>query len=61
LLVAPIADPIAFNFMAPSLRTREARTRIAPGCPLPAGVQGQAGWGCEQSGLEGAVPAYSRG
>ena len=24
-------------------------------------VQGQAGWGCEQAGLEGGVPAYSRG
>ena len=24
-------------------------------------VKGQAGWGCEQPGLEGGVPAYSRG
>ena len=23
--------------------------------------QGQAGWGCEQPGVEGGVPAYSRG
>ena len=30
------------------------------GCPLPGSIQGQAGWGCEQSGLEGGVPAYSR-
>ena len=29
--------------------------------PLPGSVQGQAGWGFEQSGLEGGVPAYSRG
>jgi len=29
--------------------------------PLPAGVRSQAGWGCEQPGLEGGVPAYSRG
>ena len=29
-------------------------------CPLPGSVQGQAGWGCEQPGLEGGVPAYSR-
>jgi len=28
--------------------------------PLPEGIQGQAGWGCEQPGLVG-VPAYSRG
>jgi len=27
----------------------------------PGGVQGQAGWGFEQPGLEGGVPAYSRG
>jgi len=31
------------------------------GCPLPGGVQGQAGWGFEQTGLEGVVPAYDRG
>jgi len=30
------------------------------GWPLPGGVQGQAGWGCEQPGQEGGVPAYSR-
>ena len=29
--------------------------------PLPGSVQGQAGWGVEQPGLEGCVPAYSRG
>jgi len=28
--------------------------------PLPGGIQGKAGWGCEQPGLEGGVPAYSR-
>jgi len=28
---------------------------------LPGGVQGQAGWGFEQPGLVGGVPAYSRG
>jgi len=31
------------------------------GCPLPEGVQGQAGWGFEPPGLEGGVLAYSRG
>ena len=31
------------------------------GCPLPGGLQGQPGWGFEQPGLEGGVPAYSRG
>ena len=29
--------------------------------PLPESTQGQAGRGCEQPGLEGGVPAYSRG
>ena len=24
-------------------------------------IQDQAGWGCEQPGLEGGVPAYNRG
>ena len=28
--------------------------------PFPGSVQGQAGWGCEQPGLVGGVPAYSR-
>ena len=27
----------------------------------PESIQGQAGWGFEQPGLEGGVPAYSRG
>ena len=31
------------------------------GCLLLGGIQGQAGWGCEQPGLEGGVSAYSRG
>ena len=31
------------------------------GCPLPGGVQGQAGWICEQPYLEGRVPTNSRG
>ena len=30
-------------------------------CPLPGSIQGQAGWGCEQPGPEGGVPAYGRG
>ena len=29
--------------------------------PLPGSIQDQAGWGCEQPGLEGGVPSYSRG
>jgi len=29
--------------------------------PLPGSTPSQAGWGCEQPGLEGGVPAYSRG
>ena len=31
------------------------------GRPLPGSIQGQAEWGSDQSGLEGGVPAYSRG
>ena len=31
------------------------------GCPIPGCVEGQAGWGFEQPGVEGGVPAYSRG
>ena len=30
-------------------------------CPIPGGVQGQAGWGFEQPGLVGGVPAHARG
>ena len=29
--------------------------------PSLEGIQGQAGWGCEQPGLEGGIPAYGRG
>ena len=29
--------------------------------PPPEGILGRAGWGFEQPGLEGGVPAYSRG
>ena len=25
------------------------------------GIQGQAGWGCEQPGLQGGVPAFGKG
>jgi len=28
------------------------------GCPLPANVQGQAGWGLEQPGLVEGVPVH---
>jgi len=28
---------------------------------LPGSIQGQDGWGFEQPGLEGGVPAYSKG
>uniref|UniRef100_A0A8C3PK68 Uncharacterized protein n=1 Tax=Calidris pygmaea TaxID=425635 RepID=A0A8C3PK68_9CHAR len=31
------------------------------GCPFPGGVQGQVGWGFEQPGLVGGVPAHGRG
>ena len=39
----------------------EQVARRGCGCFHPGGVQCQAGWGCEQPGLEGGVPAYSRG
>jgi len=32
--------------------------RLPYGCPHPGGIQGQAGWGFVQPGLEGGVPAY---
>ena len=31
------------------------------GCSLPGSIQGLAGWGFEQPGREGGVPAYSGG
>ena len=31
------------------------------GCPIPGGVQGQAGWGFGQPGLVGGVPAHGKG
>jgi len=36
-------------------------TQRGCGCPLPGGIQGQAGWDFEQPDLEGSLPAYSRG
>ena len=41
--------------------TLEQTAQRGCGCPLPGSIQGRAGWGCEQPGLEGGVPAYSRG
>ena len=31
------------------------------GCPLPGSIQGQAGWDCEQPGLEGEVSLPTAG
>ena len=31
------------------------------GCPVPGNIQGQVGWGSEQSGLVEDVPAHGRG
>ena len=42
----------------------EAQEQVAQrggGCSLPGSIQGRAGWGFEQPGLVGGVPAYSRG
>jgi len=30
------------------------------GCPIPGGIQGQAGWGSGQPGVVAGNPAYSR-
>ena len=43
-----------------TLEHRNTLPSKACGCPSPAGIQGQAGRGCEQPGLEGGIPAYSR-
>ena len=44
-----------------SSETLEQVVQGGCGCPLPRSFQGQAGWGIEQPGLVGGVPAYSRG
>ena len=36
-------------------------SEVVDACPLPGSIEDQPGWGCEQPGLEGGVPAYSRG
>ena len=36
-------------------------SKVVDAPSLPGSTQGQAGWGSEQPGLEGGVPAYSRG
>ena len=41
--------------------TPEQVTQRGCGCLHPGSIQGQAGWGCEQPGLQGGVPAYGRG
>ena len=47
--------------MASYDRSLEQLAQRGYGCSLPEDVQGQAGWGFEQPGLEGVIPAYSRG
>jgi len=42
-------------------KTLEQAAQWGCGCPLPGSIQGQAGWGFEQPGLEGAILAYSMG
>ena len=39
--------------------TKRNRKGVSNGRFLTESTQGQAGWGCEQPGLEGGVPAYS--
>jgi len=41
--------------------TLEQLAQRGCGCPLPGGIQGQAGWGCEQRSLVGDVPSYRGG
>ena len=36
-------------------------TDVSCGCPIPGGIQGQAGYGSGQSSLVVGDPAYSRG
>jgi len=36
-------------------------SQVAPKNLCKEGIEGQAGWGFDQPGLEGDVPAYSRG
>ena len=55
--------PVCMAVVLPLLRdeTVEQVAQRGCGCLLPGSIQGQAGWGCEQPGLEGGVPTYSRG
>jgi len=43
------------------LRHWNKLTRKECGCPLSGSIQCRAGWGFEQPGLVGGVPAYSKG
>ena len=40
--------------------TLEQVAQCGCGCPIPGSIQGQAGWGCEQLGLEGGIAADSK-
>ena len=44
---------------APRTQKAEGCIGWGSGCSIPGCIQGQAGWGCEQPGLEGGVPAHS--
>jgi len=43
------------------MRTLEQVAQQGCGYPLPGGDKGQDGWGIDQPGLMGSVPAYIRG
>ena len=49
------------KFFTVSMVRLEQLARRGCGCPHLGSIQGQARWGCEQPGLEGGVPAFSRG
>jgi len=44
-----------------TVRVVRHRNRLPREASLPGSIQGQAGWGFEQPGLVGGVPAYGRG
>jgi len=48
-------------FTVSGVRLWKRLTSEVVNVPLSGSIQHQAGWGCEQPGLVGGVPAYSRG
>ena len=59
----PFHQTLKMKLSAGSTSTEltQDKYQMSCGCPLPGSIQGQAGRSCEQPGVEGGVPAYSRG